>query len=98
MGALLGDDVDLRRGRRPRVQAARPVAHVLERRRRALPDPRDHRPAGFEHFFGEMGDAGAGRGARHRGLRRRYAIEFDLESVPRLCAEHDLTHPLLTTE
>ena len=33
-----------RRGwaRRPRVQAARPVAHVLERRRRAVPDPRDH--------------------------------------------------------
>ena len=44
MGALLGDDVVLRRARRPGPQAAQPVAHVLERGRRAVPDPRDHRP------------------------------------------------------
>ena len=30
------------RARRPRLQAARPVAHLLERGRRAMPDPRDH--------------------------------------------------------
>src|SRR4029453_16764871 len=48
MGALLGDEgAGGRRGRRggagrPRVQAARPVAHLLERGRRAVPDPRDH--------------------------------------------------------
>ena len=28
-------------------------------------------------------------------LSARYGIEFDLESVPRLCAEHGLVHPLL---
>ena len=28
-------------------------------------------------------------------LSRRYGIEFDMESVPRICAEHGLTHPLL---
>ena len=42
MGALLGDDVVRSRARRPRVQAAQPVAHLLERRRRAVPNPRDH--------------------------------------------------------
>ena len=46
----------LRRCRRLRVQAARPVAHVLERRRHALPDPRDHRPGGFEHEIDELGE------------------------------------------
>ena len=30
------------RARRPGLQAAQPVAHLLERGRRALPDPRDH--------------------------------------------------------
>ena len=33
MGALLGDEVVLRRGRRPRLQAPQPVAHLLERGR-----------------------------------------------------------------
>ena len=42
MGALLGDDVVYAEVGRPGVQAARPVAHLLERRRRALPDPGDH--------------------------------------------------------
>ena len=55
-------------------------------------------PGGFEHFFDEadalvnspefdpaaMGELGA-----------RYGLEFDLESVPRLCAEHGLDHPML---
>ena len=51
----------LRRGRRPRPQAARPVAHVLERGRRALPDPRDHRPGRLRGLL---------RRARRRGRRR----------------------------
>src|SRR5438477_10066237 len=41
LGALLGRR-GLRRTRRPRVQASRPVAHLLERRRNRVPDPRDH--------------------------------------------------------
>ena len=28
-------------------------------------------------------------------LGRRYAIEFDVSSLPRICEEHGLTHPLL---
>jgi hypothetical protein len=28
-------------------------------------------------------------------LERRYNVEHDFESVPRLCAEHGLVHPLL---
>lgn len=28
-------------------------------------------------------------------LSERYGIDFDMESVPRICAEHGLTHPLL---
>ena len=42
MGALLGDEVVEAGPGRPRPQAAQPVAHVLERGRRAVPDPRDH--------------------------------------------------------
>ncbi|HEY7151221.1 MAG TPA: cupin domain-containing protein [Solirubrobacterales bacterium] len=55
-------------------------------------------PGGFEHFFDELGalierpdfnpeELGA--------LGARYGLEFDPESVPRLCEEHGLTHPLL---
>jgi mannose-6-phosphate isomerase-like protein (cupin superfamily) len=52
-------------------------------------------PAGFEHFFVELGAGLADGTADMEELSRRYGIEFDLESVPRLCAEHGLTHPLL---
>jgi hypothetical protein len=55
-------------------------------------------PGGFEHFFDEadallnspdfdpaaLGELGA-----------RYGLELDLESVPRLCAEYGLDHPML---
>ena len=52
-------------------------------------------PAGFEHFFREL-DAGARDGTLDmEDLSRRYGIEFDLESLPRICEEHGLTHPLL---
>ena len=46
-------------------------------------------PGGFEQFFAEVGagtpppDAGA-----------RYGLEFDLDSIPRLCQEHGLTFPM----
>ena len=52
-------------------------------------------PGGFEHFFAEMGDTPEGQPPDFEGLSKRYAIDFDLESVPRICAEHGLTHPLL---
>jgi mannose-6-phosphate isomerase-like protein (cupin superfamily) len=42
MGAQLGDDVVFAEPGRPGVQAAEPVAHVLERGGHDLPDPRDH--------------------------------------------------------
>ena len=46
-------------------------------------------PAGFERFFDELavdpGDPPA--------LAARYGLEFDFESVPRLCAEHGLVFP-----
>ena len=52
-------------------------------------------PAGFEHFFREM-DAGMRDGSLDfEELGRRYAIEFDMSSLPRICEEHGLTHPLL---
>ena len=54
-------------------------------------------PAGFEHFFREL-DAGARDGSLDMAeLSRRYGIEFDMESLPAICAEHGLTHPLLAT-
>jgi hypothetical protein len=31
-------------------------------------------------------------------LHERYAIEFHMDSVARICAEHGLTHPLLGQE
>jgi mannose-6-phosphate isomerase-like protein (cupin superfamily) len=46
-------------------------------------------PGGFEHYFAELGassarpDAGA-----------RYGLEFDFDSIPRLCEEHGLTFPV----
>jgi mannose-6-phosphate isomerase-like protein (cupin superfamily) len=43
-------------------------------------------PGGFEQFFAEIG---AGAAPPEAGAR--YGLEFDLESVPRLCAEHGLT-------
>jgi mannose-6-phosphate isomerase-like protein (cupin superfamily) len=51
-------------------------------------------PAGFEHFFAEF-DRGLKDGTLDpASLEDRYAIEFDFESVPRLCAEYGLVHPL----
>ena len=52
-------------------------------------------PAGFEHFFREW-DAGMKDGTlNHDELGARYGIEFEIERVQRICAEHGLVHPLL---
>jgi mannose-6-phosphate isomerase-like protein (cupin superfamily) len=44
-------------------------------------------PGGFEQFFADLGSGGGLPDAA------RYGLEFDLDSVPRLCAEHGLTFP-----
>ena len=43
-------------------------------------------PGGFEQFFAELGS-----GAAAPDAGARYGLEFDFESVPRLCEEHGLT-------
>jgi mannose-6-phosphate isomerase-like protein (cupin superfamily) len=57
-------------------------------------------PAGFEHFFDELGEQMAARSAANPGtvlpvsdLPTRYAIEFQPESVARLCERHGLVFP-----
>ena len=52
-------------------------------------------PGGFEHFFRELSERLANGGADMPALSHKYGIEFDLESLPRICAEHGLTHPML---
>jgi mannose-6-phosphate isomerase-like protein (cupin superfamily) len=57
-------------------------------------------PGGFEHFFDELGTlvAGAGDDFDPAGLGElgsRYGLELQPESLPRLCEEHGLEHPLL---
>ena len=98
MGALLGDDVvyaepgDL--AFKPRDQwhtfwnAGDEPCRILE----------IISPGGFEHFFYELGTAMETTDfdpARFAGLGERYGIEFQPESVPRLCADYGLDHPLL---
>lgn len=58
-------------------------------------------PAGFEHFFDELGAAIAATNAPNPGavlagsdLPGRYAIEFQPESIARLCQEHGLRYPM----
>ena len=46
-------------------------------------------PGGFERFFAEM----ASGPPSPEEVGARYGLEFDLESVPRLCAQHGLTFP-----
>jgi mannose-6-phosphate isomerase-like protein (cupin superfamily) len=55
-------------------------------------------PGGFEHFFDELGAAISSPDFDPSGLGElgaRYGLEFQPESVPRLCEEHGLDHPLL---
>jgi quercetin dioxygenase-like cupin family protein len=56
-------------------------------------------PAGFERFFEDLGRAMRAGGTKDEVVRgqnelaERHGIEFDPESVPRLCAEHGLVFP-----
>jgi mannose-6-phosphate isomerase-like protein (cupin superfamily) len=55
-------------------------------------------PSGFERFFDELGAAVQSpdfEPAQMAGLGERYGLEMEPASVPRLCAEHGLDHPLL---
>jgi mannose-6-phosphate isomerase-like protein (cupin superfamily) len=52
-------------------------------------------PAGFEHFFREFDEMTKAGTLDPPALEERYSIEFDFESLPRICAEHNLVHPLL---
>jgi mannose-6-phosphate isomerase-like protein (cupin superfamily) len=55
-------------------------------------------PGGFERFFDEMAalmQAPDFDPARLGQLGGRYGVELEPDSVPRLCAEHGLDHPLL---
>ena len=55
-------------------------------------------PGGFEHFFREFAETMADGTFDPPALEAKYGIEFDMESVPRLCAEHGLTHPMLEAQ
>jgi mannose-6-phosphate isomerase-like protein (cupin superfamily) len=55
-------------------------------------------PGGFEHFFDELGGLISRPEFNPEQLGQlgaRYGLEFDPDSVPRLCAEHGLSHPLI---
>jgi quercetin dioxygenase-like cupin family protein len=95
MGALLGDDVIYAEAGefafKPRDQwhtfwnAGDTPCRILE----------IISPAGFEHFFREW-DARTKDGTLDPDeLGARYAIEFDMDSLPRICAQYGLVHPLL---
>ncbi len=95
MGALLGDEVVFAEAGelafKPRDQwhtfwnAGDTPARILE----------VISPGGFEHFFKEFSDTTKDGSFDPVALSERYGIDFDMESVPRICAEHDLVHPLL---
>jgi mannose-6-phosphate isomerase-like protein (cupin superfamily) len=48
-------------------------------------------PAGFERYFEEMAEAAP---SERGDIAARYRLEFDLESIPRLCEEHGLRFPM----
>jgi mannose-6-phosphate isomerase-like protein (cupin superfamily) len=55
-------------------------------------------PGGFERCFDEMATAMAGadfQPAAMVELAGGYGVELDLETIPRICAEHGLRHPML---
>jgi hypothetical protein len=73
------------------------VAHVLERGRHAVPDPRDHSPAGFEHFFDELAELVAQPDFSPEkivALGERYGHYFDLERTAAVAQEHGLHFPM----
>jgi mannose-6-phosphate isomerase-like protein (cupin superfamily) len=98
MGALLGDDVvyaepgDL--AFKPRNQwhtfwnAGDTPCRILE----------IISPGGFEHFFDELAatmQKPEFEPATLGEIGARYGVELQPDSVPRLCAEHGLDHPML---
>ncbi len=98
MGALLGDDVVYAEAGdtvfKPRDQwhtfwnAGDTPCRILE----------IIAPGGFEHFFDELGTAiesGTAGPEKLGELGEKYAIDFQPESVARLCEEHGLEHPML---
>jgi mannose-6-phosphate isomerase-like protein (cupin superfamily) len=55
-------------------------------------------PGGFEQFFDELGDAMAAPDfdpAQLGDIGARYGLEVKPETVPEICKEHGLTHPML---
>jgi mannose-6-phosphate isomerase-like protein (cupin superfamily) len=97
MGALLGDDVVYAEAGdfafKPREQwhtfwnAGDEPCRILE----------VISPGGFEGFFDELGDLQKRPDFSPEmmgPLGARYGLEFDPESVPKLCEEHGLTFPL----
>jgi mannose-6-phosphate isomerase-like protein (cupin superfamily) len=98
MGALLGDDVVYAEAGelafKPRDQwhtfwnAGDEPCRILE----------IISPGGFESFFREFAKGMQSPDFDPTVLHERYAIEFDMDSVARICAEHGLTHPLLGQE
>jgi mannose-6-phosphate isomerase-like protein (cupin superfamily) len=55
-------------------------------------------PGGFEHFFDELAELVAAPEldlAAMGELRGRYGLEMRPETVPEICSEHGLTHPML---
>ena len=98
MGALLGDDVVYAEAGdtvfKPRDQwhtfwnAGDTPCRILE----------IIAPGGFEHFFDELGSAiesGTAGPEKLGELGDKFGIEFQPESVARLCEEHGLEHPML---
>ena len=82
---------------RPRVQAARGAARLLERDGQPVADPGDHLAAGFERYFvdmaGIMNRPGPPDFEALADVRERYALETDLESMGELIARYGLRPP-----
>jgi mannose-6-phosphate isomerase-like protein (cupin superfamily) len=100
MGALLGDDV-VYAGRGDLVFKPRDQWHTFWN---AGDEPcrilEIISPGGFEHYFDELAEMQArpGFGPEMVGpLGARYGLDFDPESVPRLCEQHGLSFPTAGT-
>ena len=80
-----------------RLQAAQPVAHVLERRRQPCRILEIISPSGFEHFFDELAELVAQPDFSPEkiiALGERYGHYFDLERTAAVVEEHGLHFPM----